>query len=169
MPMFHTPKPRQFHYQPRFYDPEKEKWESLKKKYADAQEKAQRPTDDQEQHTTEAANSNDGKDLAYFERRVWELDREERATRSKLKFSDLFRKREMPTFHYQPRFGSNEGTKQVSSVPDTEGHETTQRILKHKIQRRFDISNEDYLKPIDGGKIVLYGIVATLLLLWVLL
>ena len=34
MPMFYTPKPRQFRYQPRFYDPEKEKWEALKAKYA---------------------------------------------------------------------------------------------------------------------------------------
>ena len=37
--MFEVEKPRQFHYVPRFYDPEKEKWEALKKKYAAAQEK----------------------------------------------------------------------------------------------------------------------------------
>ena len=32
--MFEVAKPRRFHYEPRFYDPEKEKWEALKKKYA---------------------------------------------------------------------------------------------------------------------------------------
>ena len=32
--MFEVEKPRRFHYTPRFYDPEKEKWEALKKKYA---------------------------------------------------------------------------------------------------------------------------------------
>ena len=35
--MFYTPKPRQFRYKPRFYDPEKERWEALKQKYADEQ------------------------------------------------------------------------------------------------------------------------------------
>ena len=37
--MFDVEKPRQFHYVPRFYDPEKEKWEALKKKYAIEQKK----------------------------------------------------------------------------------------------------------------------------------
>ena len=31
--MFYTPKPRQYHYKPRFYDPEREDWELLKAKY----------------------------------------------------------------------------------------------------------------------------------------
>lgn len=34
MPLLHTPKPRQFHYQPRFYDPRKEEWEERKRRFA---------------------------------------------------------------------------------------------------------------------------------------
>ena len=37
MPMFYIPKPRQFKYQPRFYDPKKERWEELKRKYSETQ------------------------------------------------------------------------------------------------------------------------------------
>lgn len=167
--MFYTRKPRQFHYQPRFYDPEKEKWESLKKKYSDEQEKAaQRNAADVAGY--DAGNGdNTNKDLAYFEHRVREMDREERAKRSRLKLNDLFRKREMPTFNYQPRFSGSGSTEATDNAPDSEAHEVAKRTRKHKIQRRFDISDEDYLKPIDGGKIVLYCILATLLLLWVLL
>lgn len=168
MPMFYTPKPRQFHYQPRFYDPEKEKWESLKKKYSDEQKKATQCN--VVNVTGNIDDTDDGnKDLAYFEHRVREMDRKERAKHAKLNLSDLFRKREMPTFNYQPRFADNGGTEQLDSTPDTEGEEVMRRIRKHKIQRRFDITDEDYLKPINGGKIVLYGIAVTLLLLWVLL
>ena len=44
MPMFYTPKPRQFKYRPRFYDPEKERWEALKQKYADERAAAEMHT-----------------------------------------------------------------------------------------------------------------------------
>ena len=65
--MFEVEKPRRFHYEPRFYDPEKEKWEALKKKYAIEKEK--------EEFLKEAAkadsSSEDGEsDLAYFEQRL---------------------------------------------------------------------------------------------------
>ena len=79
MPMFYTPKPRQFHYQPRFYDPEKERWEALKQKYADerALREAMEQADElvgQPAGEMPAGDAAD-KDLEYFQKRVRELDR----------------------------------------------------------------------------------------------
>ena len=170
--MFEVPKPRQFHYQPRFYDPEKERWEALKKKYAIEQEK--KATEE-----AEAAPSEEGQrgesELEYFEQKVRSLDREARQQSSKLSWRDLFRKREMPTFNYQPRFsgsatatpaGSSDGTTDGGIVPDdgTLTEKYRQPIHKIKIRRRFDISDTNYMKPISGGKIILYCFIVFLLL-----
>ncbi len=151
MPMFYTPKPRQFHYQPRFYDPEKERWEALKQKYADEQ----KAKSEKEAPT----GGEDNADLEYFERRVRELDREERHKR--LTWKDAFRKREMPTWNYQPRFANAE----------TEG--TGEHIAEFKqrgsrIRRRFDVTDPDYMKPVPAGRIMLYALLVCALLYWIL-
>lgn len=153
MPMFYTPKPRQFHYDPRFYDPEKEKWEALKKKYANENKAAEK------QETDSATDSSAQSDLAYFQQRVRSLDREEARKNSSLGWKDLFRKREMPTFNYQPRFQSD-------STVDTE--DLTPKRKPVKIKRRFDIESTEYMKPVSGGKILLYVGIALMLLYWIL-
>ncbi len=149
--MFHTPKPRQFRYQPRFYDPEKERWEALKQKYAD-----ERAAEEAAQATSES-----GSDLEYFQRRVREINREERHSQGGLTWKDLFRKREMPTFNYQPRFATT----------DSEGTgEHLQQFKKRStsIKRRFDIADKDYLKPVPAGRIMLYALLVCTLLYWIL-
>lgn len=153
MPMFYTPKPRQFKYRPRFYDPEKERWEALKQKYAD-EHRVEPVTGSQES----VAVDSDDKDLEYFERRVRELDRSERG---KLTWKDAFRKREMPTWNYQPRFAS------------TEEEGTGEHIAHFKkrgmsIKRRFDVSDTDYMKPVPAGRIMLYALLVCALLYWIL-
>lgn len=151
MPMFHTPKPRQFRYQPRFYDPEKERWEALKQKYADerAAEEAAQNTD------------NSGSDLEYFQRRVREINREERHSQGGLTWKDLFRKREMPTFNYQPRFATTEGEGTGEHLQQFKKRSTS-------IRRRFDIADKDYLKPVPAGRIMLYTLLVCALLYWIL-
>ena len=122
MPMFSVPKPRQFNYRPRFYDPRKEQLEALKRKYAD--------------HPAGASQE----DVEYFERRVRELDEEEQ--RSKLTWKDAFRKRKMPKFEYKPRFENGELT-QPSPEPvkvelSAEEHVRQFDEETTKIRRRFD-------------------------------
>ena len=163
MPMFYTPKPRQFHYKPRFYDPEKERWEALKQKYAD--EKA---LEELRAATVETCNDTpqqdgDDVDLAYFQQRVRELDRKEK--HKGLTWKDLFRKREMPKFNYQPRF----------SAAETEGEKlgTGEHIAEFKkrgvkIKRRFDVTDPDYMKPMPAGRIMLYALLVCMLLYWIL-
>ena len=154
MPMFYTPKPRQFHYRPRFYDPEKERWEALKQKYADEKAKAE---------LTERADNpenSDNADLEYFQRRVRELDRSERKG---LTWKDAFRKREMPTWNYQPRFGSESGEAQ-----STGEHLKNFKKRGINIKRRFDVSDSDYMKPVPAGRIMLYALLVCALLYWIL-
>ncbi len=162
--MFEVDKPRRFHYEPRFYDPEKEKWEALKKKYAIEQEK--------KEAMEQAADNGEEKDeLAYFEKRVRDLDKEERNQSAKMTWKDLFRKREMPKFNYTPRFsGSGSATASEASnaeVPSQDESLTEKyRQAKHqiKIRRRFDISDTDYMKPVLGTKIILYCFIVFLLI-----
>jgi hypothetical protein len=162
--MFEVEKPRRFHYEPRFYDPEKEKWEALKKKYAIEQEKK----------ASEAADTNKEEgagdaDLDYFERKVRTMDSEKRQRQSKLTLMDLFRKREMPTFNYQPRFsGTTTDTttekKEDMPVDDTLTEKYRQAKRQIMIKRRFDISDTNYMKPVSGTKIILYCFIVFLLL-----
>ena len=165
--MFEVEKPRRFHYEPRFYDPEKEKWEALKKKYA-MQKEAEAVRQQREEAAAEGEESKD--ELAYFEQRVRTIDRQARQASTRLTWRDLFRKRSMPTFNYQPRFsgaGSQEAA-QGDGKP-AQGDDAVidkYRQPKHliKIHRRFDISDPDYMKPIPGTKIILYCFIAFLLL-----
>jgi len=160
MPMFYTPKPRQFRYQPRFYDPEKEKWEALKAKYALERELAEKEEEPKHLEYSDYSDDSD-KELAYFQRRVREIDREEK--HHKLTWKDMFRKREMPTFNYQPRFATTESTEQ-----STGEHLTNFKKRSTKIKRRFDITDKDYMKPIPATRIMLYTLLVCLLLYWVL-
>lgn len=167
--MFEVEKPRRFHYEPRFYDPEKEKWEALKKKYAMQKEADEAKQKDAEQ----SENSETGeKDLEYFEQRVRSLNRQEHKLASRLTWRDFFRKREMPKFNYHPRF--TETGMQQETPSDTDGalgepvgedivKKYRQPIHQIKIRRRFDISDPDYMKPISGTKIILYCFIVFLL------
>ena len=163
--MFEVDKPRRFHYVPRFYDPEKEKWEALKKKYAIEQEK---------QDAASSDNTADmGGDLEYFQQRVRDINRERVAQSSKLTWRDLFRKREMPKFNYQPRFGPGSLSQSESdNIPDSEAKDLAAKYWQAKrqikIRRRFDISDSEYMKPISGTKIVLYGFIAFILIMIVI-
>lgn len=151
MPMFYTPKPRQFHYNPRYYDPEKEKWEAIKKKYHYGEEKSEK---------AESEFDSDA-ELAYFENRLRQIDRQEKRSSEALGIKDLFRKRKMPEFHYTPRFkedGSQVETPRLIQQPKT----------KVKIGHRFDVEDENYMKPMPAGKIMMYGLIAALLLYWIL-
>ena len=141
MPLFPTPKPRQFRYQPRFYDPEKERWEALKQKYAD--EQAAKQASDDAPASAEDVQELD-KDLEYFQRK------------------DLFRKREMPTFNYTPRF-------QTENQEMTTGEHIAEFKKRNvKIKRRFDISDTDYMKPVPATRIMLYVALVCMLLYWIL-
>ena len=154
MPMFHTPKPRQFTYRPRFYDPEKERWEALKYKYSNFGDGTSSPAPTEDMPT----ESGDA-DLEYFQRRVRDLDRE--ARQKGLTWKDAFRKREMPTFNYQPRFAEGESQ-------DTGEHLNEFKKKGAKIKRRFDVSDTDYMKPIPASRIIIYTLLVCLLLYWIL-
>ena len=164
--MFEVEKPRQFRYVPRFYDPEKEKWEALKKKYAIEQEK--KSTDAEQQEASDAGGGD--AELEYFQRRVRDINYENLKKNSRLTWRDLFRKREMPKFNYQPRFSGEAVPKVDEGISsDVDVQRLTDKYWQAKrqikIRRRFDISDSEYMKPISGTKIVLYGMIAFILLL----
>lgn len=164
--MFETPKPKQFRYKPRFYDPEKERWEALKQKYA-----TQRMLENSDATPSDAAADAEpvdaDKDLAYFQQRVRDLDRKER---SRLTWKDMFRRREMPKFNYQPRFATGE------ELPKTDNEGTAEHLADFKrrgikIRRRFDDSDptDNTLKPVPAGRIMLYALLAFLLIYWIIM
>lgn len=119
MPMFYVPKPRQFNYRPRFYDPHKERLEELKRKYAQNPDGAS------------------PEDMEYFERRVKEIDDNDK--RSKLTWKDMFRKRKMPKFEYKSRFSTENGS-DAAAAPAMNAEEHVEQFKESttKIQRRFD-------------------------------
>lgn len=163
--MFEVPKPRQFHYEPRFYDPEKEKWEAVKKKYATEQESS---SIDLQSSENGDLQSEDDVDLEYFQRKVREIERKRLEESHKLTVKDLFRKRAMPTFHYQPRFSDAGGGEGAEAMPAVEPSLAEKyRTQKHriKIHRRFDIADSDYMKPAPSSRILLYGVIVFLLLM----
>lgn len=167
MPMFYTPKPKRFHYKPRFYDPEKEEWENLKAKYHLEKELAEKHASKNAVETsvteTQDADISDDKDLEYFRRKMREMDRKEREQKSKLTLKDLFRKREKPQFHYVSRFDENGNLKE--SVPAASGSSDT--AVKRRINRRFSDDDLDGLEPVPAGKIMIYGLVVFILLLFI--
>ncbi len=166
--MFEVDKPRRFHYEPRFYDPEKEKWEALKKKYAIEQDRKKAEND----HIEKTETSSD-EELKYFEQRIKDIEQEQRAQSSRITWRDLFHKRKMPQFNYQPRFVNGVDTKAKpeatqEGMPATNDSTLVDKYLaaKHqiKIKRRFDISDPDYLKPVSGIKIIFYCFLVLLLI-----
>ena len=76
---------------------------------------------------------------------------------------DIFRRREMPTFNYQPRF-QDDG--QPATGDSQQATATGRRQIK--IRRRFDIDDTNYMKPVSAGRIMLYALVACLLLYFIL-
>ena len=157
--MFYTPKPRQFHYRPLFYDPEREDWEALKAKYnlEDGLPSVDEMlnTENKEQETE---NEGTDKDLEYFQRRVRDIDREERKEKQKITVKDLFRKRERPQFHYVSRFDENGNLKEAAPSQDRN------IAVKKRINRRFNDEDMDGLKPVPAGKIMIYTLIVCILL-----
>lgn len=174
--MFYTPKPRQFHYKPRFYDPEKERWEALKAKYALEKELEERRKESEGtpeplgDSTLDAVEQLDGedKDLEYFQRRVREINRKEK--HKGLTWKDLFRKREMPKFNYQPRFSGEATSGQDHGTTNMGTGEHIAEFKKRgvKIKRRFDVTDPDYMKPVPATRIMLYTLLVLMLLYWIL-
>lgn len=119
--MFYVPKPRQFNYRPRFYDPRKERLEELKRKYA--------------AHPDGASQE----DVEYFEQQVRELDNEKQ--RSKLTWKDMFRKRQMPKFDYKSRFLTEQEA--MDEGPDSNTARIKQFKEEHtRIKRRLDFHKD---------------------------
>ena len=175
MPMFYTPKPRQFHYRPLFYDPEREDWEALKAKYgledeSTGTENGERKTENERKHTPQSQSDNspslgehpitgnEDTDLEYFQRKVQAIEREERKEKQKMTIKDLFRKRERPQFHYVSRFDENGNLKETSTVQDKN------IAVKKRINRRFNDEDMDGLKPVPAGKIMIYTLIVCILL-----
>lgn len=164
--MFYTPKPRQFHYKPRFYDPEREDWETLKKKYnLDDQPSSDGRADAADTAAASAekpyggeTQSTDDKDLEYFQRRLRDIERKERQEKQKIGLADLFRKRERPQFHYVSRFDEN------GNLTETAATTTRESAVKRHITRRFDEDEMDRFKPVPAGKIMVYTLLVCILL-----
>lgn len=155
--MFYTPKPRQYHYKPRFYDPEREDWELLKAKY-NLDENGNPRTPIEEKTTTVAIDqqATEDQDLEYFQRRLREIERKEREEKQKIGLADLFRKRERPQFHYVSRFDENGNLKETTS--------SANGSVKKRITRRFDEDEMDRFKPVPAGKIMVYTLLVCVLL-----
>ena len=124
MPMFYVPKPRQFNYRPRFYDPRKERLEALKRKYAPNPEGASE------------------EDMEYFESRVRELDEEKQ--RNGLTWKDMFRKRKMPKFEYKARFADNSTPLSPNSDEELSATEHVEQYKESttRIKRRLDFHKD---------------------------
>ena len=139
MPLVYIPTPRQFHYEPRFYDPKKERWEELKRQKEAEQLLAEAENGGIDGKVSDIDTTGDAT-LEYYQRRIAELESDERRKSRKLTWKDMFRKREMPTFNYKPRFNTETQTL-VGNPPDT----ATERVEEVKqrnirIKRRFDVN-----------------------------
>lgn len=157
MPIFYTPKPRQFHYKPRLYDPDLEDLERRKRLYAAAAEEqlgASKPAEPEA--VAEVADD----DLEYFQRRVRELDGEERRSSAALSWRDLFRKRAKPEFHYRSRLQQEGGEGDTAAT-------ASRQVTRRRMGRRFDFDDPQYFRPVSAGKIMLYVGLATALLLFI--
>lgn len=158
---FYTPKPRQFKYQPRFYDPEQEKFEELKNKYKLTRNYEEMPKDEND-------------DLVYFKSRVKSFDSKKRE--SDFTLVSLFRKKQMPTFNYKPRFSQEANTD--SQTVANENGDTVSSIDQLKYSKKisfrrpiaYDYEDESPIaERMPISKILVYGTVIILLLLWIFL
>lgn len=179
MPMFPTPSPRQFHYKPRFYDPDKEEWELTKLKYGYKEDPVthkrivEEPVSDDRGSEAETSSTIDASsEVEYFDNLLKRMDEDERKAQSKLTLSDLFRKRKMPTFNYQPRFSGDQSVKDENGDVKQiypQGQEIMERMRRRKISRRFDMEDTEYFKPVPAGKIMIYVLLVFALIWWVLM
>ena len=133
MPLFYIPKPRRFQYEPRFYDPDKERWEAMKARHALQNDDGQ-TMDDSVTTGPETAD----KELEYFQERVRRFDELSTHQRSRLTWRDMFRKREMPEFHYTPRFIESGELRKEETDAEERLEEARRRAIR--IKRRFDVS-----------------------------
>lgn len=133
MPMFYTPKPRQFHYKPRLYDPEKEELEKLKAKYRiqqglpiddDLMREAVAKRDAQNQQMTA-----DGETSAP---NTTPINIDVNRHIKPITLGDLIHKHEKPEFHYVSRFDEN-GNLRTDIPPDMKGE-----AVKPHINRKFE-------------------------------
>ena len=97
---FYTPKPRQFSYNPRFYDPEREKFEELKAQY-------------KLNTNYEEIPQTGNEDLAYFQSKIKSFENKKRSTQTSI--GSILKKKEMPKFNYKPRFVNGVDTMAESS------------------------------------------------------
>ena len=158
---FYTPKPRQFNYNPRFYDPEREKFEDLKARYK------------LKNNYDEIPQADNG-DLAYFQTKIKSFDRNKR--NSNFNVGSLFKKKEMPKFNYKPRFAQDSETptddtasEKKESISSVDQISYTKKI---SFRRPIAYDREDespMAEHIPTSKIIIYGIVIVILLLWILL
>ena len=157
---FYTPKPRQFNYNPRFYDPEREKFEDLKAKY-------------KLKNNYDEISNVENDDLAYFQTKIKSFERNKR--NSNFSIGSLFKKKEMPKFNYKPRFAQNCETPTGITAEKKENLSSVDQIsYTKKISFRrpiaYDRDDESPMaEHIPKSKIIIYGIVIVILLLWILL
>ena len=157
---FYTPKPRQFNYSPRFYDPEREKFEDLKAKY-----KLKNNYDEIPQSESE--------DLAYFQAKIKSFDMNKRS--SGFSAAGLLKKKEMPKFNYKPRFAQSSETSTDNTVENKDAVSSIDQISytkKISFRRPIAYDREDespIAEQVPTSKIIVYGIVIVILLLWIFL
>lgn len=156
---FYTPKPRQFRYSPRFYDPEREKFEELKAKY-------------KLDHNYDDIPTEGDSELAYFQSRVRAFDRKKET--EGFGIGSIFKRKKMPTFNYKPRF-SQDTTENVTK-PETNNSNTSidQISYTKKISFRrpiaYDYEDESPIaESMPVSKIIIYAIVIVILLIWIFL
>ena len=155
---FYTPKPRQFSYNPRFYDPEREKFEKLKAQY-------------KLKNNYEKIPQTENEDLAYFQSKIKSFDNKQRNT----SIGNIFKKKEMPKFNYKPRFVNGVDTMaETSNESNTTPTSIEQIEYRKKITFRrpigYDRDDESPMaEPIPASKIFIYATVIIILLLWILL
>ena len=150
-----------------FYDPEKEEWEKLKAKYRLEKglplddEKLRAESGERKAESTKQGVESEDKDLEYFQRKVRDIERNERQEKQKLTFADFFKKREKPQFHYVSRFDSE------GNLLETPPEATKDASVKRRISRRFEDDDMDRYKPIPAGKIMIYTLLVCILLLFI--
>ena len=151
---FYTPKPRQFKYSPRFYDPEREKFEELRNKYN---------LDTNYEKLSDATAD----ELAYFKSKLKTYDKKKNS--SDFAWSFIFKKKEMPTFNYKPRFAENmtEEEKNKLTADNKVGY---QKKISFRRPIAYDYEDESPMaEPIPFSKVIIYAIVIIIMLLWIFL
>lgn len=157
---FYTPKPRQFSYNPRFYDPEREKFEELKAQY-------------KLNTNYEEIPQTGNEDLAYFQSKIKSFEDKKRSTQTSI--GSILKKKEMPKFNYKPRFVNGvdtmaESSNEVAATPTSIDQLEYRKKIAFRRPIGYDRDDESPMaEPIPASKIFIYVIVIVILLLWILL